>query len=848
MLQIGVAVPENIETVQATGFAWLPWIIGIVAAYFAIFAILLVLRRYVRIRHRETKGFRKIVLSVTVPKESAETNPQNGGKEMTISEIRERVSAAESLFAALGGLSPERGIKRWFAGREDEIAFEIVMHEGLIHFYVAMPEKLRDVVEEQIHANYPYADIEEAEDYNIFTPTGAIAGAYMTMKRPPYFPIKTYQKQEIDPLSNITNAMATIAVPDGAAIQMIVRPASGEWRKLGVKIASYMQQGHSLAEATTNVRGGFWEFVRQLTVNKKQKKEEGPGKERRLTPLEEEMVKGLEEKAAKSALEVNVRIVAAASDLAAAERHVSDIVSAWSQFNIYQYGNSFQKVVPKLKDAFIRHFIYRGFDERKKMLLNSEEAASVFHFPGPWISTPNIYWLAARHAPPPVNMPKEGITLGFNEYRGIETVVKIKRADRRRHVYMIGRSGVGKTNLIEEMAIQDIVNGEGVCIVDPHGDLIEYVLNFIPPNRAEDVIIFDPSDTKRPVGLNMLEAGKEEMKDMSVQEMISIFYELFPPEMIGPAFEHNMRNVMLTLMSDPEASGTIAEIPRMFSDKEFADSWVKKVKDPVVRAFWEKEMAKTSDFHKSEMLGYLISKVGRFVENEMMRNIIGQVKSGFSFREVMDKKKILLVNLCKGKTGDVNARLLGLIIVSKLTMAALSRADMPEDERNDFYLYIDEFQNFITDSITTILSEARKYKLNLIIAHQYMGQLAPKGDAKIRDAVLGNAGTVVSFRIGVEDAQILEKEFAPTFNAYDLVNVAKYTAYIKLLIDNTGSKPFNMATYPPRKGNKELAAAIKQLSRLKYGRDKTIVEMEILERSQLGAPSRLPPLPENVVK
>ena len=283
----------------------------------------------------------------------------------------------------------------------------------------------------------------------------------------------------------------------------------------------------------------------------------------------------------------------------------------------------------------------------------------------------------------------------------------------------------------------------------------------MPPERADDVIIFDPSDIKRPVGLNMLEASSPDQVDMAVQEMVSIFYELFPPEMIGPAFEHNMRNVMLTLMADPERPGTIAEIPRMFSDKEFADSWVKKVKDPVVRAFWDKEMAKTSDFHKSEMLGYLISKVGRFVENEMMRNIIGQAKSGFNFREVMDKKKILLVNLSKGKTGDVNAKLLGLIVVSKLTMAALSRADIPEEERNDFYLYIDEFQNFITDSIGTILSEARKYKLNLTIAHQYMGQLAPKGDTKIRDAVLGNAGTMLAFASVLKTRKFWRKNSRP---------------------------------------------------------------------------------------
>ena len=836
---------QNIDTIQTAGVAWLPWLILIVAAYLAVFSALLILRHFLRKRHREAKGFKKIVLLVTVPKEAADVSTQ-GNKEATIAEIREKIGAAESLFAALGGLPPERGIRAWFVGREDEVSFETVMHEGLIHFYAAMPEHLRGFVEEQIHANYPHADIEEADDYNIFTPTGALSGAWMVFKRPTYFPIKTYQKQDVDPLSNITNALATIAVPDGAAIQMVVRAAPSKWRKLAVKIASNMQQGKSLIEATQKAKGGLGEFARQITARSKSKDQ--PEKERKLTPLEEEMVKGLEEKAAKSGLEMNIRIVAAAADQATADKHVSDILNAWSQFNIYQYGNSFQKVTPTFKDTFIKLFIYRGFDERKKIILNSEEAASVFHFPGPWISTPNIYWLAARHAAPPVNVPREGLVLGYNEYRGIETVIRIKRPDRRRHVYVIGRSGTGKTEEMVTMAVQDVQNGEGVCIVDPHGDFVESVLQHIPPERADDVIIFDPSDVKRPVGLNMLEASSPDQVDMAVQEMVSIFYELFPPEMIGPAFEHNMRNVMLTLMADLEHPGTIAEIPRMFSDKEFADSWVKKVKDPVVRAFWDKEMAKTSDFHKSEMLGYLISKVGRFVENEMMRNIIGQAKSGFNFREVMDKKKILLVNLSKGKTGDVNAKLLGLIIVSKLTMAALSRADVPEEERSDFYLYIDEFQNFITDSISTILSEARKYKLNLIIAHQYMGQLAPKGDTKYRDAVLGNAGTMMAFRIGIEDAQILEKEFAPTFNAYDLVNVAKYTAYVKLLIENTGSKPFNMRAYPPKKGNKELAAAIKQLSRLKYGRDKTIVEMEIMERSQLGSPARIAPPPESVIK
>jgi hypothetical protein len=318
--------------------------------------------------------------------------------------------------------------------------------------------------------------------------------------------------------------------------------------------------------------------------------------------------------------------------------------------------------------------------------------------------------------------------------------------------------------------------------------------------------------------------------------------------MIGPMFEHNMRNVMMTLIADREYPGTIAEIPRMFTDVEFQRYKVSKVSDPVVRNFWEKEMAKTSDFHKSEMLGYLISKVGRFVENEMMRNIIGQPQSAFDFRQVMDEQKILLINLSKGQTGEVNSKLLGLIIVSKLQMAALSRADIPESQRKDFYLYVDEFQNFVTDSFATILSEARKYKLNLIIAHQYLGQLstaapgAPNTSNKIRDAVFGNVGTMASFRIGVEDAEVMAKEFEPVFNEFDVINIERFQAYLKLMINGTASRPFNMMTPPPPSGgSRDVAEAIRQMSRLKFGRPKTQVTAEILERSQLGAQKSVGP-------
>ncbi len=432
-------------------------------------------------------------------------------------------------------------------------------------------------------------------------------------------------------------------------------------------------------------------------------------------------------------------------------------------------------------------------------------------------------------------MPSEGILLGYNEYRGIKTDVRMLPGDRRRHLYVIGMTGTGKSTLMEEMAKQDIAAGHGVCVVDPHGTLIENILPCVPKERVEDVIVFNPADIDRPIGLNMLEANTPEEMDFVTQEMIQIFYKLVTdPSMIGPMFEHYMRNAMLTLMADKKDPGTIVEIPRMFTDEDFQEYKLKFVKDPLVRSFWEKEMAQTTGQTRSDMLGYLISKVGRFVENEMVRNIIGQPRSGFDFREVMDKKKVLLINLSKGKVGEVNSNLLGLIAVTKLQMAALSRADIPEEERHDFYLYIDEFQNFVTDSIATILAEARKYRLNLIMAHQYIGQLVKEKDTSIKDAVFGNAGSIVSFRIGVDDAEFMAKQFAPVFGEFDLINIEKFNAYIRLLINNTAARPFNMHTYPPTKGNPAIAEAIIELSRLKYGRPREEVFAEILERSKLG--------------
>jgi hypothetical protein len=656
-----------------------------------IFALYL-LRQILHTRSRERKAFNRVVLQVMVPKErKTEGQNTNPNQDDRLEHVREEIGITETFFASIAGLRAGRGLKNWLVGRTDHAAFELVVHNHLIYFYIDIPIRWRNFIEQQIHAQYPYAQIEQMTDYNIFTKQSKIVGAYLAANQKHIFPFQTYKKMDSDPLSAVLNVLARIYENESsAAVQFIIRSSHRKWRRKGVMIVREVKKGKKfervawegkVAKVFRKIGEGLGEQIKKPGSE--------PAKPYQLSAMEEEMLKGIEEKLSKGGMDITVRLLSASNNEEQARLNLDSLINSFSQYNLYRYGNSWNAAIPRNQKKLIQEFIYRTFNESKKTVVNTEEMASLWHLPLHSTEAPNIKWLTGRKAPPPANLPTEGLLLGYVDYRGQRVNVRIKKEDRRRHLYIIGKSGGGKSVFISRLAVQDIQNGEGVCIIDPHGDLVEYILQHIPKERADDVIVFNPSDVERPIGLNMLEAKTTDQKDFAVQEMISIFYKLFPPEMIGPMFEHNMRNVMLTLMADIESPGTIIDIPRMFTDDDYVKIYLKKLKDPVVRAFWEKEMAKTSDFHKSEMLGYLISKVGRFVENDMMRNIMGQQKSGFNFRDIMDNKKILLVNLAKGKTGEVNSNLLGLIIVAKLQMAAMGRADIPEEERGDFYLYID---------------------------------------------------------------------------------------------------------------------------------------------------------------
>jgi len=800
-----------------------------------------------RRRSKLPKSLQTTLLLIKVPKEISR------GEKEEKQEEKELVSVAEQIFAGLAQLTSIKKARFW--QEKDFVSFEIVAFQNETRFHVCCPNHLVSLVEKQIQSVYPKAELSVAEEYNFYKEESAIAASNMILVRQSVFPIKTYKYLETDPLSSLTNALSKMENEEGGGIQIMIRPARSNWHTKGLAAARKVQQGVKAQDAAgkKNIAGKITKFAGAIVTtavsgpgNTKKSAPEAAGERQveappSLTPLQQETVKLLEEKANKVAFETNIRLVVASKSKERARVVLSNLITSFQQFTYPEF-NRFRPDKNFFKKKTVTDFNFRFFNRNKSSILNTEELASIFHLPTPYTETPEVKWLGAKKSEPPASLPQEGTVMGKNIFRGVVREVKIQRQDRRRHLYVIGQTGTGKTTLLRNMIVQDLESGEGLCVVDPHGDLVEDLLGLVPKERSEEVVLFDPGDIARPLGLNMLEYNTPEQKDFVVSEMIAIFHKLFPPEIVGPMFEHNMRNVMLTLMADPENPGTITEIPRMFTDPEYQKAKIAKVTDPVVRDFWDKEMAKTSDFHKSEMLGYLISKVGQFVENTMMRNIIGQQHSAFNLRDVMDSGKILLVNLSKGKTGEINSSLLGLIIVSKIQMAAMGRTNIPEKERKDFYLYIDEFQNFTTDSIMTILSEARKYRLDLTLANQYIAQLPEN----IRDAVFGNVGTLLSFRIGPQDAEFIEKQTEPVFSAHDLINLDRFNAYAKLTIDGTPSKAFSMQTLPPEKeSDRELAHKVKELSRLKYGKDKAEIEAKLFEQLKPGAKeeSSAPPPP-----
>ena len=801
----------------------------------------------IRMLYLHFRANHMVYMKVSLPRSDSKLDQEK----RTEKDFKEKVAIMAQLYRALYEIREMNlwnTIRTWI-WQADNISFELFVEKQQLNFYVVVHKDYQGIVEKQVTTFYKDADVQmETKPYALFEKGKKTKAFYMKTEKDYWFPINGYKAMEQDPLNELTNVLSKLGPGDKAGIQMIINPVTNDdWaettRETGTRL--YMKKkllwnipipiiGPILSYFLNIARG-----ARSTTSTNAPGASSGDSFIRMLQP-QEEAYKQIGEKAGQVGFDTSLRIVGVADTSDRAMEITNNISVAFSIYH-NEYLNSFQnrRIVPIdfINNPIMKYLYNRripGFFHSRE-LFAQDELASIIHFPDSrYNPIPIIKWLDYKVLPPPVNLPTEGVVIGRSNFRGQNREVKIMRDDRTRHQYIIGKSGSGKSVLLSYQARQDIANGDGICLVDPHGDLVEDTLQAVPKERAKDVIIFDPADNERPIGLNMLEAHTPEERDRASLDAMEIFIKLFGDEIFGPRIQHYFRNACLTLMEDEEEGATLIDVPRIFTDEEFLKYKLSKVTNSVVRSFWEHEYASTGDREKQEMIPYFSSKFGPFITNTTMRNIIGQAKSGFNIREIMDNQKILLVNLSKGKIGSTNAQLLGLIFVNKVNMAAMSRQDIPKKDRKDFYMYVDEFQNFATDTFASILSEARKYRLSLIMAHQYIAQLTktPSGhdDTRVRDAVFGNVGTMLSFKIGAEDAEYMAKEYAPELSEQDVIGISNYKAYIKLNINNSTSRPFSMESIWDPIENEKLADILKRYSRMKYGRKKIFVDQEIEAR------------------
>ena len=763
---------------------------------------------------------------------------QGGGRDER-DVINEEISQAQVMYSIISS-TLTKGIKSKLYGQK-HISFEIVAHDSLINYYAIVPAVLTETMKQAITAAYPSARLEEVHDPNFFSSTGgmdAVVGGEIELKDDFWYPIASYEETKRDASLGLINALSVAKKGDGVGIQILFRPTDEGWTRKSLQRVQNLRDGKKGRREANNFLGrlvyGFGNLVGDLAEALwKPPEAHDPYKdsEKVLSNLEQEEITKIEEKTKYPGFEVLMRFVASSDSKTRSTALLGGVVSVFSQFDSPNY-NGFKYNQIKRSRDLVEDYVLRNFpQEQNKFILNSVEMASIFHLPSQnSIPTSQVERQATKQVDGPAKLADEGVILGVNEFRGEKKVIRLRTKDRRRHTYVIGATGMGKSILLTNIAYQDMCDGRGFAFIDPHGDATELLMSKVPPERMDDVIYFEPGNMEQPVGMNMFEFQTEDQKDFIVQEAINMLVSLYDPGnqgIFGARAQHMFRNAALLLMSDPNG-GTFIDVPRCFTDPEFVKSKLKYVTDKTVYDYWTKEFpASQKSNDAGEVTSWFVSKWGPFLSNKMMRNILGQTKSGFNIREIMDNKKILLINLSKGKTGELNAKLLGMIFVMKFQAAAMSRADTPEDDRQDFCLFVDEFQNFSTESFESILSEARKYRLNLVLANQFMTQLTDK----IREAILGNVGTIMSGRLGVTDAELMEKAFAPVFNAEDLHAMPNYSAIATVMMFDMPTSPFTMKLLPPMgESSNELMERMKVYASSKYGRPREDVEREIEAR------------------
>ena len=792
-------------------------------------------RKVLREQKNYERGLKMVTLLIHLPPPSDDTDiGQRDIRDVT----DETISKAEFIYNIVSS-TLKKGFKSQFYGQR-HVGFEIVCIQGFVNLYASVPVNLIEVVKQAIVSAYPSARIEEVADYNLFSKAGGISGTIggeLTLKEKFGYPIATYRDIKRDPMQSVLNALSSLDKDDGVGIQFLIRPAREGWRKEASALASGKRKGEDSNRGGSSL--AFW-WVRQTFIALTKPPEDnsssdGKSSSKELSSHEQEILNAIDDKTKHSGFETTIRVIVSSNMAQRSQEILANVVASFSLFDA-PGKNGFKWSLAQDIEEFTTAYIMRFFPQHHdKNILNSVELATLFHFPQQDdIPTSQLTRQDSKQVDGPRNVPEHGLLLGYNLFRGAKKPIRLALEDRQRHVYAVGQTGTGKSTFLENLALQDMLMGNGFAFIDPHGDVAEKLLCMVPKERTEDVIYFCPADTDYPLGLNVFEADTDDQKDFVIQEVINVLYKLYDPQrsgIIGPRYEHLFRNAALTVMAGP-GGGSFVDIPKLFRDKDYVKHKLQYVTDKNVLDFWQKEMVQAQRSNEfGDVVSWFVSKFGAFLSNSMMRNIIGQTKSSFDMREIMDNKKILIVNLSKGRTGELNSKLLGMIFVMKFQAAAMSRANIDEEDRVDFCLYVDEFQNFSTDSFATIMSEARKYRLNLVVANQFTTQLTEE----IRDAVFGNIGTTVAFRIGQNDVDVLSRYFQPLFDADDLLRIPNRNTIVRTLIGGVPTQAFSMATIAPLGSpNKELGDALKQLSAAKYGRPRQVVDKEIMARMDVG--------------
>lgn len=833
-------------------------LLGLLIIGIAVGVWIVAIRSSLRESKNYERGLKMIPLKIHLPPASEDINKDsaNGRDQRDLTE--EVLSQAQSMYNIISSTST-KGFKSKLYGQR-HLSFEIVARDGLVFYYAVVPMVLLEVIKQAVAAAYPAARLEEVEEHTVFSKVGKISGTIggeFTLKKNASLPISTYLESKRDASRALLNALSSAGREDGIGIQILIRPAHSNWtsdtRHQIEKMKKNRAQGKSAASSgglPFNVGGSLRDIIeapwKPPEAKDGSQRDESKAVDTQLTASEQHEIEAMEEKTRYPGFETLVRVVVSANTSARSQALLQNIISAFALFDSASF-NGFRFTLAKNIDSLVTAYIFRFFPQAvRSNILNSVELATVFHLPDQKsIPTSQVQRQMSKQVDGPTDIIEDGLLIGYNEFRGVKKPIRISDKDRRRHIHIIGQTGVGKSVLQENLAFQDMMSGRGFAFVDPHGDSAEALLSKVPKERVEDVIYFNPSDMDNPIGLNMFEFDHPDQKDFLVQEAISMLYGLYDPGhtgIVGPRLEHIFRNAALLLMSDPKG-GTFIDIPKVLIDQEFMKSKLKYVTDQQVLDFWTKEFpASQRSNDAGEVISWVVSKFGPFISNDAMRNIIGQTKSGFNIRHIMDNKKILLVNLSKGKMGELNSKLLGIIFVMKFNAAAMARANVPEEQREDFTLYVDEFQNFATDSFSTILSEARKYRLSLVLGNQFMTQLKEE----IREAIIGNVGTSITGRVGITDAEIMVKRYTPVFDAEDLTKLPNYQYVSVAQIHGVPSAPFSMSGIPPMgHSNQQLSDALKRLSAAKYARPRRVVEKEIFDRI---APAKKPNAAPGVTK